>query len=121
MERDVPAEIVERRRAWQFYYKLWYTVHYALGVLAILASLTVAYMAFAFQSQGLIALLSLLAAVCTALNYFLMPYRNARGYVNAWRLLTAAEIEFKTKENRDISILHQAIDRGEAEIAKHMQ
>lgn len=118
MERDVPKEIIERANAWRFYFHFWYVLHYIFGILTILSSLTVAYLAFAVQSKMLIAGLSLVAAVSTALNYFLFPYRNAQGYVKAWRLITSSMIKYQTDPHSDISILHNAIDEGEAEIAK---
>ena len=118
MERDVPKEIVERSKAWRFYFGFWYAVHYTLGVVAILSSLTVAYLAFAVQGRALIAGFSLVAAICTALNYFLFPYRNAQGYVKAWRQITSAMIKYRTDPNTDVGILHRAIDEGESKIAK---
>lgn len=118
MERDVPKEIIERSNAWRFYFGFWYALHYIFGIIAILSSLIVAYLAFAVQSKILIAGFSLTAAIFTALNYFLFPYRNAQGYVKAWRLITSSMIKYRIDPHSDISILHNAIDEGEAEIAK---
>ncbi len=121
MERDIPKDIAERLTAWQYYFKTWFFWYYLFGIVSIVSSLTVAYMAFAISNPKLIAILSLVAATSTALNYFLMPYKRAKGYVQAWRILSAAMIEYKTDEKTDIKVLHQAIRDGEDKIANQYE
>ena len=120
-ERQVPPDITERLKAWQFFYHLWYFWHYLFGVASIVLSLIVAFMAFVIPSPLIIALLSLFAAISTFLNYFLMPYKCAKGYVQAWRTLSVAIIEFKADESCDKKILNQAIRKGEKYIANQQQ
>lgn len=50
-------------------------------------------MAFAILNPKILNTLSLTAAISTALNYFLMPYKCAKGYVQAWRILNSAYIK----------------------------
>ena len=120
-ERPIPEDINKRLIAWQFYFKEWYFLYYCLGIVSITSSLTVAYMASAILKPQIIALLSLIAAISTALNYFLLPYKCAKGYVQAWRTLSAAIIEYKTDERVDINVLHRAIHKGEEKIAEQYQ
>jgi hypothetical protein len=120
-DKSVPDEIASRLNAWQFYFKWWYFLHYFFGVMSIVPSLTVTYMAFVIPKTEIIALLSLIAAISTALNYFLMPYKCAKGYVQGWRILSAAIIEYKTDEKVDIKVLHKAILDGEEKIANQYQ
>jgi hypothetical protein len=81
----------------------------------------VAYMAFVIPNPKIIALLSLIAAISTALNYFFMPYKCAKGYVQAWRILSSAIIEYKTDEKVDIKVLNKAIREGEEKISEQHQ
>ena len=119
-ESQVPSEIVKRCRSWQILFVTYAWCHVLLGTIGILASLTVAYLAFALSSKALIAILSLVAAVCTAMNYFFLPERQSRAYVGAWRLLSSAIIKYQTTPEPDIRILHDAIDKGEEIIARHI-
>ncbi len=121
IERDVPKDIQDRLKAWQYYFKLWYFLYYFFGVVSIVSALIVAYMAFAILNPKILGILSLIAAISTALNYFLMPYKRAKGYVQAWRALSSASIEYKTDESVNIKLLHQALRDGEKYIANQYE
>ena len=121
MARDVPEEIEARCRAWHRFFVRWYALHYALGVLAICCSLAVAYLAAYVAARWLMSTLSFLSAACVVIGYFLFPYKNAEGYVKAWRILSSAIIKFRTDNTVPISTLSDAIDKGEDRIAHRIE
>jgi len=121
MERTIPEDIKDRLKAWQFYFKLCYFLYYSLGTVSIILSLTIIYLAFAITSAKVIAGLSFSASVCNALNYFLLPYKRAKGYVSAWRILSGAIIKYKVDTSVDVKQLSKAIKEGEKIIADHFE
>ncbi len=118
--RETPKVVKSRCFAWRFFMATWYGAYYILGILPIACSLGVAYLALYVNSAMLMAGLSFVSATCVSLNYFLLPYKNARGYVQAWRLLSSAIIKFEIDETIPVSTLIEAIDKGEELLSRRI-
>lgn len=116
----IPEDVERIYRDWNWYRRVWWFLHYLIGLLGIVSSYTVASKPQVLQ--GIPLLLNSIAwvsAVCVGLLVFLEPRKRARAYTAAWRLLHTAVGKFR-HDRKQIApdVLFDAISHGEEFIAK---
>ena len=116
-QREVPAIVTDRLVAWRYYFRLWRLVHYSFGLTATICSVRVAAHKSLPEAVS-ISLLSLVAAVCTALLTFLNAGSKSRAYTQAWRLVDGECMQFQVDNKYGEATLVEAVKKGEALIAK---
>jgi hypothetical protein len=115
----IPKDVQRIYDAWEFYRKAWWRTHYVIGVLGVIASITVANSPVVLQQPTwILNVISWFAAVCIALVTFLDAKKRARAYSAAWRILHLAVSEFNSDPaSHSPKTLLTAVTRGEAIIA----
>jgi hypothetical protein len=116
---SIPNDVQRIYDSWEFYRKAWWRTHYVIGILGVIASITVANNPVVLQQPpGLINAISWLAAVCIALVTFLDAKKRARAYSAAWRVLHLAISEVKAEPvGAPSKNLFAAVTQGETIIA----
>ena len=114
VEKQIPKDIKDILVGWSKYYHRWWFLHYLLGAVGTISSITVASQPkILINIPYLFDILAWIAAICIALITFLMPSRRAKAYVAAWRLLFHATNKFKHSDNGSIDELFEALKKGE--------
>ena len=116
----IPADVEQIYRAWNRYRKIWWRLHYLIGFVGVVASITAANKPqFMEGYPEWLNGIAWLSALCVALLVFLDPKRRGVAYTAAWRILHK-EIGQFTHGSGDIPPvrLFDAIAQGEEVIAK---
>ena len=103
----IPARIQHLRKNLLWLYRVWWGVHYAVGMIGIVAG------AFAATASGdgssmEMAGWGILAAVCTGLVTFLGPLQKAERYWRAFHRLDQACLEFEHGDKSFQSLIAEA-------------
>lgn len=117
--REVPVEIEQHRAIWVRLNRRWRAIHYYLGGVATVCAITVASQP---KVLGKVPMLldsaAWVSAVCIALMTFLVPFRRAKGYVSAARLLTDACNRYRLDPSFKMKNLLDALREGEDLVSK---
>jgi len=114
----IPENIQQQLKDWNMFRKIWWTYHYTLGILAIIATITVATSPKFLQPiPNLIETLAWLAAILVALITFLTPSRRAKGYLAACQTLDHACTQY-IKNQLTLQGLLDAEKKGEEMISQ---
>lgn len=117
--RVLLPDIESLRRSWMRARLFWSVVHYVLGTVATVTSISVAARpAFLVSLPPTLEILAYLSAVCIALLTFLVPARMGRGDIRAWRVLTVACNLYKHDPGFELAKLLKAVKEGEEYIAR---
>jgi hypothetical protein len=115
----IPDDVQRIYDAWELYRKSWWLTHYFIGILGVVASITVANNPqLLHKPDYLLNGISWFAAVCIATLTFLDPKKRARAYSAAWRILHLAIGEHKYRPaGTPPDELFRAVTQGEGIIA----
>ncbi|HUP60324.1 MAG TPA: hypothetical protein VNA69_07880 [Thermoanaerobaculia bacterium] len=107
-------------RDWNWYRKLWWFLHYLIGSIGVVASITAANKPQFLQAfPDVLSGIAWLSALCVTLLVFLEPKKRARAYAAAWRLLNTETGRFRNAPaNTPPASLFDVIAQGEEFIAK---
>lgn len=105
---------------WNWYRRVWWFLHYLIGIAGMAASLTVANKPQFLQDAPLLLnAIAWLSALCVGLLVFLEPRKRARAYTAAWRPLHKEIGKFRYGREPDLKTsLFEVISQGEEFIAK---
>jgi hypothetical protein len=117
---SIPAEVSRIYDSWERYRRIWWFIHYLIGIVGVVASITVANKPHLLQSQPLILnSIAWISAMCVTLLVFLEPRKRARAYTTAWRLLHQEIGKFRHSQTEESpTVLFEAVAKGEEHIAK---
>ena len=116
--REIPEEIDMLRRNWWRYFHRWWAIHYTLGIVGTVSSITVAaWPQHEIAIPYLLGTLSWTAAICVALLTVYVPSRRAKAYAAAWRILHAACNRYVLDSSTSPLTLVEAVEKGENIIA----
>ena len=120
MTNVVPPDVQFIYRDWNWYKKMWWFLHYLIGGIGVVASITTANRPFFLHSLPALANgIAWISALCVALLVFLEPKRRARAYAAAWRILhKEIGLFVHGAANAAPNRLFDAIAQGEEHIAK---
>lgn len=100
--------------AWKRFMGVWYTLHYGLGVVAVLLSVTVASKPFVVaQDSNVYGVLAWILAIVTGLIGFLHPDQRGDRYRRAWSILASEVTRFKNDPSYTVNHMLGAYSRGE--------
>ena len=116
---DIPPEIKDLHKSWHFYFRSWWFFHYLIGIVGVVAAITVAnnpafLQPYPIQFNGI----AWLSAVCVSLLTFLEPKKRARAYAAAWRTLHEQIGLYRYGEDADPAKLFKAAKEAEEIIAR---
>jgi len=119
-EHPIPPDVERIYKSWVLFRRSWWLCHYFIGIVGVLAAITVANKPQFLQNLPLLLNgIAWLSAVCVALLTFLEPKKRARAYTAAWRILHKAIGTFRHSAiPQDPAMLFEAIAHGEELIAK---
>ena len=109
---DAIRNQVKIRDDWRWYYRLWTTLHYLIGITALFASTLVA--AKPDWIGQFASMLAWLVAFLTALLTFLTPDKRAKQYIEAWTLLSSEIDRYNSDESRTLNDVLKAYHQGDA-------
>lgn len=117
---EIPTDVERIHNDWNWYRRVWWFLHYFIGLLGIVASLTVANKPQILPELPLLLnSLAWISAICFGMLVFLEPRKRARAYTSAWRLLHNVIGKFRHDGKQAApDILFDAITQGEEIIAK---
>ncbi len=108
------ADQVRIKDEWQLYYKRWTTIHYAIGVGALLSStLVAAHPTWIGLTESGISFLAWLVAVFTGLLTFLTPDKKADRYRRAWSVINAKISVYNADQSCTLNDVLDAYEKGE--------
>lgn len=113
MEREIPAWIVARLRkinkiAWWLY-----AIHYLLGGLSIILTITIASkLTFIDSNKNVVPLLAWLASIFVGLNTFIRPSEKAKIYRETWLELKIACSRYLSDTQYTLKELENAFKYG---------
>lgn len=116
----IPPDVERIYRDWNWYRKVWWLLHYLIGIVGVVAAITVANKPMLLQAEpAVLNSIAWLSALCVNLLVFLEPRKRARAYTAAWRLLHKEIGKFRhsTPESPPTN-LFETIAQGEDLIAK---
>ena len=120
--RELPKDVSETLDFWVKHKFKWWKLHYGLGTIALVCSVTVAsrpQFARLFSAAPMVLdILAWVSAICIALLTFLGPTRRARSYVAASRVLSDARNRYVNDPSYPIEKLLDAVQEGEDLIAR---
>lgn len=117
--RELPIETQQLLSTWHDHFKLWWVIHYILGIVGTVLAITVAsHPKFLLSFIHLIDILAWISAICIVLITLLMPSRRAKAYVNAWRILNNACIHYRMDDSFTMKELLNAVEEGEKIISE---
>ncbi|MDO8636665.1 MAG: hypothetical protein Q7R34_10635 [Dehalococcoidia bacterium] len=112
--KEVPDEISYRLTAWRRRFRIWYSAHFFLGITGMVAGIIAAVTAIEPILLPVHPIISgIIAASFVSVITFLRPSHEAKGYIEAWRKLSAACNRYKYQEDFSFSSLQDAVDEGE--------
>jgi hypothetical protein len=112
--REIPEEITESMNRWKHLCHKWWAVHYIIGISGLVSAITTASEPkFIRGNPHLLELTAWIAAICMGLVTFMMPSKQAKIYVNAWRVLRDSANRYRLDENFTVRELLNAAKRGE--------
>ena len=112
--RQVQKELVALLEAWEKLYHRWWLAHYIIGISGLVSAITAAAQPrFLVSVPHLLAATAWCAAICMGLVTFMMPSRQAKIYVSAWRVLSDAVNRYRMEDNFTVEKLLDAAKRGE--------
>ena len=112
--RTIPREIQKQLSDWGKLYRRWWVYHYALGISATVASITVASNPKLLHPiPNLLETLAWLVACLVALITFLTPSRRAKAYLGAWRTLHRERVRYTADPASPLQDLLDAAKKGE--------
>ncbi len=116
----IPPHVERIYTSWNFFRKLWWFYHYLIGVVGVVAAITVANKPQVLEEiPVLLNSIAWLSALCVALLTFLEPKKRARAYTAAWRLLHKEIGKFQHgASSENPATLFEAVSQGEEFIAK---
>ena len=116
----VPPDVERIHKSWVFFRKSWWLCHYVVGVVGVVAAITVANKPLVLQDLPLLLNgIAWLSAICVSLLTFLEPKKRARAYTAAWRVLHKAIGTYRHSASpQDPAILFDAVTQGEELVAK---
>jgi hypothetical protein len=120
MSNAIPPDVQFVYRDWNWYKKVWWFLHYLVGCVGVVASITTANKPMFLQPFPALANgIAWLSALCVALLVFLEPKRRARAYAAAWRILHKETGQFAHgPEDAPPNRLFEAIAQGEEHLAR---
>src|SRR5262245_4033897 len=108
---DVPSFATDRADAWFLRYQIWTAVHYGLGLVSVVLSVT--SVAYKSASRATKSTLVLLAALATGVLTFLNPSPNAKAFHRAWQQLDTTILKHRQSEESGTTDLINSIENGE--------
>jgi hypothetical protein len=117
---EIPPDVEHIYNDWNWYRRVWWFLHYLIGIAGMMASLTVANKPQFLQDAPLfLNAIAWLSALCVGLLVFLEPRKRARAYTTAWRVLHKRIGEYRhgTEPGSKTNLL-EGISQGEEFIAK---
>lgn len=121
-KRELPKDVAETLDFWLHHKFKWWRLHYGLGIVALVCSVTVAsrpqFANLFSAAPTLLDVLAWVSAVCIALITFLGPTRRARAYVAASRVLSDARNRYVNDPTYPLEKLLDAVQQGEDIIAR---
>lgn len=106
----LPSKLVNRLKSWERTHRLYFILHYFIGIVGVLAS-TLASSKLFWNPQ----ILSIISTVCIAVLAFVRPEREHIRFWQAWKTLDSAVIRYESGLV-NLEEVVDALDRGEAGI-----
>ena len=107
------ASADERLRDWNNRCRLWYSYHYAAGVLGIILSCAIAAFAkLRADELNWLFWVALVAALLQGVTTFFSAKRKAAAYRAGWRTLWVARERLQSGVEPDPKKLYEAIEKG---------
>jgi hypothetical protein len=108
---NTQAQIKEE---WRSSYRRWISLHYVIGILAlVLSTLVASKPSWIGAGDNGIGILSWLVAVFTGLLTFLTPGKKADKYLRAWSVLNTEITRYNADESYTVNDVLEACQRGE--------
>ncbi len=111
--REAVRDQVNLKDAWRRYSTGWTTVHYTIGISAILLSTLVASKPV-WLSEAQVSFVAWLVAAFTGLLTFLTPDKKADKYVRAWSVLNGEIARYNATESHTVEDVLDACRHGES-------
>ncbi|NQT31239.1 MAG: hypothetical protein HQ588_02805 [Deltaproteobacteria bacterium] len=112
--KNVPAEISYRLNAWRLRFRLWWGTHFFLGIVSVILVSITAIQPDILPGHSVIT--GAVSACFIAIITFLRPSQVAKGYIEAWRTLSAACNRYKYERGFTFKDLQNALNEGEQNI-----
>ncbi len=112
MNKEVPKEITKQLKNWSRQAAIFRTVHLLLGIVAIMASVTVASRVVPAESFTM-TMIAWLAAITAGILTSMNLETKSNNFRRAWRLLNAAVLRYQTEDDFTIKDLNADYKTGE--------
>lgn len=115
MGKEIPEEIIKQLKVWYSHARILRIIHVFVGLIAIIASVTVASRILDTGSDYM-SYVAWLAAIASSILTSLNLGAKSNNMRNAWRILNTAVLRYKTEEDFNIKDLNDAYEKGEKTI-----
>lgn len=118
--KRMPKEIEATLSVWMTLRWRWWVYHYALGIVALLCSITVASrpQLQSLVPEALVNVIAWVAALAVGLITFLAPSKKARSYAMAARVLSDARNRYESDPDYPVQKLLDAVRDGEEHVSR---
>lgn len=115
MTKEIPEEIIKQLKVWYSRATMLRIIHVFVGLIAIIASVTVASRILDPDSDYM-SYVAWLAAISSSILTSLNVGAKSNNMRNAWRILNTAVLRYKTEDDFNIKDLNDAYEKGEKTI-----
>ena len=115
MVKEIPEEIIKQLKVWYSRARILRIIHVFVGLIAIIASVTVASRILDPDSDYM-SYVAWLAAISSSILTSLNLGAKSNNMRNAWRILNTAVLRYKTEDDFNIKNLNDAYEKGEKTI-----
>lgn len=115
MGKEVPEEIIKQLKVWYSYARILRIIHVFLGLIAVIASVTVASRILDPNSDYM-SYTAWIAAIASSILTSLNLGAKSNNMRSAWRILNTAILRFQTEDDFKAKDLNDAYEKGEKTI-----
>ena len=115
MVKEIPEEITKQLKVWYSSARILRIIHVFVGLIAIIASVTVASRILD-PDNNCMSYVAWLAAIASSILTSLNLGTKSNNMRNAWRILNTAVLRYKTEEDFNVKNLNDAYEKGEKTI-----
>jgi hypothetical protein len=115
MVKEIPEEITKQLKVWYSSARILRIIHVFVGLIAIIASVTVASRILD-PDNNYMSYVAWLAAIASSILTSLNLGTKSNNMRNAWRILNTAVLRYKTEEDFNVKNLNDAYEKGEKTI-----